>query len=103
MEQWAVVFDNNIDHPGLRDQQHRDAHHAYLTEHHDQIRLAGAVSDDKGKLFTGGMWLVEAETRETVQRLAEGSPFYQSGVHATYRLVWWGSAPGFENMILTEG
>ena len=102
MDRWAVIFDNATDHPGLGDQHHKDAHHAYLTKHRDMIRLAGAVSDDKGREFSGGMWVVEANARELVQALVQSCPFYQSGVHKSYRIAWWGSAPGFSHARIVD-
>lgn len=97
MARWAVTFEDATVHPGLRDQRHKEDHHAYLREHRDVIRLAGAVSDDAGNPFTGGLRLVEADNRESVAQLVEACTFYLSGVHQTYRLLWWGSPQGFDD------
>lgn len=96
MARWAVIFENETEHPALRDQSAKDAHHAYLRAHRGMVRAGGAIAKDQDMPFIGGMWMVEAPTRADVQALAENSPFYLSGVHKSYRLVWWGSAPGLE-------
>lgn len=101
MARWAVLFDNDTEHPKLRDQAHKDAHHAYLAAH-PEIRMAGAVSDDAGRPFTGGMWIVEADDRDRAMALARECPFYRSGVHRTMRVMWWGAAPGLEGRHIVD-
>jgi uncharacterized protein YciI len=72
-------------------------HHTYLSQHRDFIGLSGAISEEDGELLVGGIWVVQADDRDTVRGLVEGSPFFISGVHSSYPLFWWGSAPGFES------
>jgi uncharacterized protein YciI len=98
MARWAVMFENAIGHPSRADQAHKDEHHAYLVQHRDSIRSAGAIATDQQAPFVGGLWIVEATSRAEVQTLAEGCPFYRSGVHKSFRLVWWGSAPGMASL-----
>lgn len=102
MARWAVVFENAVGHSSLSDRQHPVAHHTYLSQYRDVIRLAGAISEDDGELFVGGIWVVQADDRDTVRGLVEGSPFFISGAHSSYRLFWWGSAPGFESAKIVD-
>lgn len=95
MGRWAVIFDNAMGNQPLRD-RHKDAHHAYLVDHRDMIRLAGATRAGDEAEFSGGMWIVENADRETALRLAQNAPFFLCGLHTGCRVFWWGSAPGFE-------
>jgi hypothetical protein len=64
MQRWAVIFDNAMGNQPLRD-QHKDAHHAYLREHRNVIRMAGAIRDDGSDEFSGGIWIVDGVDRAT--------------------------------------
>lgn len=90
MTRWAVIFD---DDPGMRAvRQAREPDHlAYLARHRDTIRIAGGLRDAPGEAFVGGLWVVEAESRDAVVALIEGDPYYDPALRR-FRILVWGKA-----------
>ena len=97
MNRWVVIFENAMGNQELRD-LHKDAHHAFLRENHNVIRLAGATRTGDIGEYSGAIWVIEGTSRTMAKQLADASPFFRQGVHSSYRIVWWGAAPGFESV-----
>ena len=97
MNRWAVIFENAMGNQALRN-LHKDAHHAYLRQHREVIRLAGATRTGDIGEHSGAIWVIEGTSRTMANELAAGCPFFLYGVHTNYHLLWWGAAPGFEDV-----
>jgi uncharacterized protein YciI len=97
MTRWVAIFD---DLPGMMQVRHEreGLHFAYLERHRDRILIGGGLRESLGGAFTGGLWVLETESREEAVRLIEEDPYYQSGLRR-YRLLVWGKA--FENVPVT--
>ena len=72
------------------------AHLGYLTQHRDEIKMAGGLRDVPGGAYVGGLWVFEVASRERAVALIEADPYFQ--VHPRpYRLHVWGKAlPQFD-------
>lgn len=64
--------------------QHLD----FLSRHASVIRAAGPLcqNEDSG---AGGLWLVEADTPEAVERLVQNDPFWSTGLRRSVRVLIW--------------
>lgn len=95
MTRWVAIFEDDPAAAHVRREQ-RDPHFAYLSAHAARIRLGGglraAPTDD---VWVGGLWIIDADTREEAVRLCEEDPFFVHGLRKSYRLLAWGRAPGY--------
>lgn len=66
---------------------------AYLKMHADTIRPAGGLRPNPDDWFIGGLWVIEADTRQHAQSLCENDPYFKLGRRKGYRLYVWGKAP----------
>ena len=96
---WVAVFEDKEDGAGIRT-IHTQAHQAFLRAHKGRIRLAGALREAPGQAPQGGLWVFEAESREEVEAIVAMDPFFILGLRASYRIMAWGTAPGFEDIAL---
>jgi uncharacterized protein YciI len=92
MTRWVAIFEDDPDAADARF-ANREAHFDYLAQHADRILLAGGLRPDADAFWTGGLWVIEAETREDAVRLCEADPFFTAGLRKSYRLAIWGRAP----------
>jgi uncharacterized protein YciI len=89
---WAAIFEDNPEAPNVRQAQ-RDAHFAYLARHADRILLAGGLRPGEDAYWSGGLWIIEADTRADAAGLCEEDPFFVHGLRKGYQLFIWGRAP----------
>ena len=59
-----------------------------MTTRISSIRTAGPLSRE-GDAFAGGLWLVEAETADTVDRLVKEDPFWAAGLRKSVQVFIW--------------
>jgi uncharacterized protein YciI len=52
------------------------------------IEAAGPLSDDGGK-GRDGLWIIEAEGREDVERLIHEDPFWPTGLRKSLSILKW--------------
>lgn len=85
---YAVLFEDDPKaDPEIRG-RHMDAHLSYLTEKRDAVQAAGPLLEADGSP-AGGLWLVEAENAEEVDRLVRADPFWPTGLRKSVRIVQW--------------
>lgn len=84
---FVVIFD---DLPGMLEVRRTrgDEHLAYIAQHASEIRVAGGLRDAQDSPFVGGMWIVDAVSRERVVELIESDPYF-APEHRRYRLMCW--------------
>lgn len=68
------------------------AHLAYLEECRDRILVAGSLRETPGADPVGGLWIVEAESREAAEALCRKDPFWAVGLRKSTVLLHWSKA-----------
>jgi hypothetical protein len=83
---------------------HDKAHIDYLAANSAKIRLGGGLGPGPGEWFCGGLWVLECGSREEAVRLIEDDPeddpYYCLGLRTGYRLLVWGKAPVYGDVVL---
>ncbi|MFN4165852.1 YciI family protein [Ferrovibrio sp.] len=93
MTRWIALFTDGPEMMGVR-REREPAHLAYLRQHGEHIRIGGGLREQPGGPFVGGLWVIEADTREQAVALIENDPYYVPAWRS-YRLLVWGKAlPG---------
>ena len=62
---------------------HYDAHKAFLSDtspHGVKMAMSGPLVADDGETMIGSMFLLEADSRETVERFNRADPFHAAGI-----------------------
>jgi len=67
----------------------RPDHIAYLKSLGPTLVFAGPFTEADGKTMNGSLVVVEAESREAAQQLADGDPFAKAGVFASVEIRPW--------------
>lgn len=68
---------------------HMPEHLAFLERNANVIKAAGPLTDAEDGGPAGGLWLVEAVSRETVRALVEADPFWPTGLRKSVRVLQW--------------
>ena len=63
-------------------------HLKFLANHGTQILEAGPLSDMEAKP-AGGLWIVEADSADSVSKLVEADPFFAAGLRKSVRVLSW--------------
>ncbi len=83
-----------FDHPGsevLR-QQHLAAHIEWLDARRDSILVAGSLREEPGADALGGLWIVEAGSKQDVEALYRSDPFWTAGLRQAVEILHWSKA-----------
>ena len=70
----------------------RDKHLAYLDAHSALLLACGAKLSDDASTASGGLYLVDLETREEAQAFIRQDPFYTAGLFEDIKIVRWRKA-----------
>jgi uncharacterized protein YciI len=83
-----------FDKPGHADVRlrERDAHLAFLGRHKALLLACGAKLNDDGSSAGGGLYVVDLETREEVERFIADDPFAHAGLFERVTIVRWRKA-----------
>ncbi|MBU9465400.1 YciI family protein [Burkholderia multivorans] len=79
------------DHAHVRARE-RDAHLAFLARHRALLLACGAKLDDDGAAASGGIYIVDVETREAAERFIAADPFTLAGLFERVAIVRWRKA-----------
>jgi uncharacterized protein len=85
---FAVFFTDDPRHADAR-RRLMPAHLDFLEQHRDLIRAAGPLRDAAGGDGAGGLWLVEADSSEAVDRLCRSDPLWPTGLRQSVRILQW--------------
>jgi hypothetical protein len=85
---FAVRFFDKPELLALRN-ENLAAHIAWLDAHREQILVGGSLRENLDQNAIGGLWLVEAESREVIERLIETDPFWIIGLREHYEIHYW--------------
>ena len=88
---FAVLFTDKPDHGALR-AAHLQAHIAWVDAHKDMVLVAGSLRSEPGATPQGGLWVVEAESKERVLQIMASDPFYTCGLRQSWGVLYWSKA-----------
>ena len=72
-----------------------EEHFAWLDEHKDKVLLAGSLRPDADGPSLGGLWIIEANSKDEVEQIYRTDPFFANGLRAKVEIYVYKKA--FEN------
>jgi len=88
---YVVRFFDRVDRLGTRNDFLR-AHIAWLDQHRDVVLVAGSLRTEAGANPVGGLWIVEAPTKDAIESLLATDPFWVHGLRERYEILLWSKA-----------
>lgn len=88
---FAVIF-NDRPHQGALRAEYLQAHIDWVANHRDTVRVAGSLRDEPGQVPKGGLWIVEAESKEAIHQLMQTDPFWICGLRERVEVLHWSKA-----------
>ncbi|MCD6010103.1 YciI family protein [Halomonas sp. IOP_31] len=70
----------------------RQAHLEYLDANATTLLACGAKLSDDGETASGGIYLVDLDSREEAERFIEADPFHQAELFSEVKIVRWRQA-----------
>lgn len=85
---FVVLFEDNPSaNPGIR-KTHMSAHLAFLEGNASKVEAAGPLITRSGA-GAGGLWLVEADSADEVEKLVHEDPFWPTGLRQDFTILEW--------------
>lgn len=88
---FAVIFTDKPGHGGLR-AEYLQAHIDWVDAHKDTVLVAGSLRTEPAETPKGGLWVVEAVSREAVFELMKTDPFHAHGLREAVEVLYWSKA-----------
>ncbi len=88
---FAVIFKDKPNTGDLR-KTHLAAHIAWLDLHQSMVRIGGSLRSELDQTPAGGLWIVEADSKKTIQDLLETDPFWTFGLRQSVEILHWSKA-----------
>jgi uncharacterized protein YciI len=88
---FAVIFKDKSNSGELR-KLHLAAHLAWLDLHQSMVRIGGSLRSELDQTPAGGLWIVEADSKQTIQDLLETDPFWTFGLRQSVEILHWSKA-----------
>lgn len=88
---FAVLFTDKPGHGVLR-AQHLEAHVQWVAQHQHTVLVAGSLREEPGAVPRGGLWIVEAASRDAVHALMQTDPFWTCGLRQGVEVLHWRKA-----------
>ncbi len=88
---FVVIFKDKPNSGELR-KSHLAAHIAWLDLHQSMVRVGGSLRSELDQSPTGGLWIVEAESKKTIHDLLETDPFWMLGLRQSVEVYHWSKA-----------
>lgn len=88
---FAVIFTDKPGHGALR-AEHLQAHIDWVAQHQDAVLVAGSLRTEPGAVPKGGLWVVEAPSKEAVLELMKSDPFHRHGLRQQVEVLHWSKA-----------
>jgi uncharacterized protein len=85
---FAVLFEDNPSHAESRKRLMTE-HLAFLQNNAAALKAAGPLMAEGRSGFAGGLWLVEADSREQVRCLCEDDPLWATGLRKSLQVFEW--------------
>lgn len=88
---FAVIFTDQPNQGALR-AEYLDAHIKWVAENQAVVLVAGSLRAELGATPKGGLWIVEAPSKEAVMSLMKTDPFYTCGLREGVEVLHWSKA-----------
>jgi uncharacterized protein len=88
---FAVIFKDKLNSVELR-KSHLAAHIAWLDLHQSIVRIGGSLRSELDQTPEGGLWIVEAESKNAIHDLLETDPFWTVGLRQSVEIFHWSKA-----------
>lgn len=88
---FAVLFTDKPGQGALRT-QHLQAHIDWVADHQDTVLVAGSLRHEPQDVPRGGLWIVEAESKQAVHDLMVTDPFWTCGLRQSVEVLHWSKA-----------
>ena len=88
---FAVLFTDKPNRGDLR-AEHLQAHIQWVDQNKNEVLVAGSLRSEPGVTPQGGLWIVEAESKESVLRMMATDPFYICGLRQSWEVLHWSKA-----------
>ena len=72
--------------------QHMPDHLAFLARHGDRLVAAGALRASADSMPTGGMWILNAESKAEAEAFYKDDPFWKAGLRKSVQVSHWAKA-----------
>ncbi|MFS8113260.1 YciI family protein [Rhizobium jaguaris] len=95
MSLFAVLFEDDQQNAAAIRKDYLQHHFAFLEANAASIKTAGPLSRE-GDAFAGGLWIVEAQAFDDVNRLVKEDPFWSAGLRKSVQILRW-------NQVFAEG
>jgi uncharacterized protein len=84
---YAVLFEDDTTLGADVRSRHMSAHLTFLEANAARIKSAGPLTSSGGAV--GGLWLVDAESPDIVDRLVKADPLWPTGLRRSVRILGW--------------
>jgi uncharacterized protein len=88
---FAVLFTDKPGHGALR-AEHLEAHIRWVEAHKTQVLVAGSLREEPTDVPRGGLWVVEAASKQAVLELMQTDPFWTCGLRQGVEVLHWSKA-----------
>jgi len=88
---FAVLFTDKPGHGHLR-AQHLQAHIDWVAQNQSWVLVAGSLRVEPHEVPKGGLWVVEAPSKEDVRERMKTDPFYTCGLRQSVEVLHWSKA-----------
>jgi uncharacterized protein YciI len=88
---FAVLFTDKPGHGALR-AEHLAAHVRWVADHRHSVLVAGSLRVEPADVPRGGLWIVEAPSKQAVLDLMQSDPFLTSGLRQGVEVLHWSKA-----------
>lgn len=72
------------DKPGIAERRSEllEDHFKWLRDNRDKVLLAGAVREELDGPGLGGLWIIEADSKDACEQVFQGDPFFANGLRS---------------------
>ncbi|WP_395055678.1 YciI family protein [Polaromonas sp.] len=88
---FAVIFTDRSGQGTLR-AEHLTAHIEWVAAHQDVVLVAGSLRSEPEAIPRGGLWVVDAASKQEVLDLMKSDPFYTCGLRDRVDVFYWSKA-----------
>lgn len=85
---YVVLFEDNPDTDVTVRMSYLPLHLKFLEKNAQKIAAAGDLSDTENN-GAGGLWVMNAENEDEVQRYVREDPFWPTGLRKSFRIMKW--------------
>ena len=85
---YVVFLEDDTGRADMR-AKHMPDHLSFLERNASSILAAGPLKDTASDAPAGGLWIVQADSLESVQSLIEADPFWPTGLRKSVRILEW--------------